>query len=252
MTKTETKPKTATGVQTKVWHVVISGSYRKAKKDIVDYSEIEGMIPLVDEEIAVQMARKRYALMWIPASGNYPDRLESVREVHIDSMKPALMKGKFSYVGKNIGDMTWEELQDFAVANDLRTVPLYKKGSIRNAQNIAYAAYAKDVLQWKPKGNTEIEKAAWRLLTNHQELGFNIAKNPKITATDTMRVDSSQKINNDEMIELEQKSAKGSIKSTLTLPELQAIASSKNIPYEESDDASTLYNRIYGGEMSAA
>lgn len=251
MTQTNTKAK-APSVQTKVWAVTISGSYRKAKKDVVDYSDISGFIPLVDEEIAVQMARKRYAAMWVVTSGEYKDRLESIREVHIDEMKPVLMKGKFSYVGKNIIDMNWEELQDFAVANDLRTVPLYKKGSIRNAQNIAYAAYAKDVLGWKPKGNTELEKEKWKLLCDSKTLNFNIVKNPPIIATDTMRADNSQKISNDEMIEMEQKSARGSIKSTLTLSELQAIASSKNIPYEDGVDAETLYNLIYGGEMSAA
>lgn len=237
--------------------VRISGSYRKAGREVVDYMDIEGIIPKVDIELAEQAVRKRYATMWIKNDPKrFPERLETIREVHIDVMED-IEVDQFSFVGKNIMQMSAEEIQDMAVANDLKMIPLFKKTSLRQAQNVAYAQYALNVLKLQP-GRDDPEHPgaamkAYELLTNYKVEGFNIAKNPAITVGGEIRRDKTGRLSNEEMINLEQKSTstKGP-KNTLTLDDLFAIAAEKNITHAPNIGFDTLYARLFNANTGEA
>lgn len=169
--------------------VTISGSYRTADKDIVDYNA-SGIVPFIgNEEILIMHVRRRYAAMWIAASAKYKERVVSVRECYIDKIEE--VDADLSFVGKDIIDMSQEELQDLAAVKDLRAVPTYKKTSTRQMQNVAYAAYARAVL-----GRNTDEKVE----------GFNIAKLPPIIANDpSWQQDTTKKYTNEEILTDEQR-----------------------------------------------
>jgi hypothetical protein len=174
----------------KALRVTISGSYRTADKDIIDYN-VSGVIPFIgNEDILIMHIRRRYAAMWIAASNKYKDRVLSIRECYIDKIE--LIEAEFSFVGKDIIEMTQEELQDLASVKDLRSIPLYKKTSTRQMQNVAYASYAKSVL-----GQQIDEK----------EEAFNIAKLPPIIVKDpSWQQDKTKKHTNEEILASEQES----------------------------------------------
>lgn len=240
--KTEKKPEVKGTV--KAWAITISGSYRNADKEAIDFGGLNGFIPFIDEEIAVQQIRKRYAAMWIILSGKYKERLQSVREVFIDKMEVVEITKGFTYIGKNITDMTYEELQDMATANHLQEIPLYKKTSLRQSQNVAYAAFASKILKLQPKSQSKDDVRAWKLLTDYRTDGFNAMKNPPIIVGGKTHRDYSQKISNEEVIEQEMKSA-ANPKTTLTMEELQEIARQKKIDVPDGIAFNDLYNLLY-------
>lgn len=172
----------------KALKVTISGSYRTADKDIVDF-HTSGIMPYVgDEELINMHVRRRYAAMWISASEKYKDRVVTVRECFIDRIEE--VDADLTFVGKDIIDMTQEEIQDLAAAKDLRGVPLYKKSSTRQMQNVAYAEYSEKVL------GKEMD---------HRTDGFNIAKLPPIIVQDpSWMKDASVKQNNEDILAAEQ------------------------------------------------
>lgn len=187
----------------KAYKVSISGTYRAADREYIDYDKIEGYIPFTDYDHAEAMVRKRYALMWITKDERYKKRVQTVREVYIDSIEE--VEAEFSFVGKNILDLNYEELQDLATAKDLRAVPLYKKGGIRQAQTVAYAHYSEKVL------GVEVD---------YKEVGFNIAKEPPIFADAGAERHVIAPLTNEQVIDMEQKStnAKDGVKKTISRP----------------------------------
>ena len=104
------------------YKVTLSGTYRNGANESVDFQEVTGFIPLVDEDMAQAMCVKRYAKVFITQDKRYKDRVTRTRSVYVDSMEPCYHE--FSYVGKDIKQMTYEELQDLATAKDLRSIPL--------------------------------------------------------------------------------------------------------------------------------
>lgn len=237
--KTKTEPK-----KSKVWEVKISGSYRGRDKKYHDFVGIEGVLPYVPEEFMLQLVRKRYAIMWLAKELKDSGNIKSIREVWIDSQKKG--EAVLTYIGKNIAEMTPEELQDVATACDLRVIPVYRSTSLRPMQNIAYAAYAKNVLHLKPKGTSEKAKLDYRLLTDHRADGFNLMKNPAIIVGGAMRRDDSKKVTNDEYLDMEETITKGNPKTTLTMDELKMLADQKNISYDETTSFDELFEELYG------
>mgnify|MGYP003385335116 CR=1 FL=1 len=223
----------------KALKITISGSYRTADHKVVDYQAVSGIIPFCDEDVAFMHIKSRYAPIWITTDGRYQkDRVYSVRETYVDSIEE--IEHEFSYVGKDIKLMTAEELQDLATAKDLREIPLWRKGSVRHAQNIAYAQYSKLVLGKK---------------IDHRKEGFNVAKLPPIIVGAEIRKDTTRKMTNDEYLsraetnnvsdsdefeddELEDETA-------LTLPELKEIAKRKGITFHPTIGRDALYKRVY-------
>ena len=127
--------------------VTISGSYRSANRQIESFDGVVGLMPNLAEDKATQMAIKRYARIWVSQEKNKDGEpkykhIANIRQVFVDSIEDneENPKAVLSYVGKNIMEMNFEELQDLAAANDLNGVPLYKTGSLVTARRIAFSA----------------------------------------------------------------------------------------------------------------
>lgn len=211
----------------KALKVTISGSYRGEQDKIIDFSNVTGVIPFQEEEVATQHIRKRYARMWIMGNEKFKERMKSVRECYIDDMQET--ESDFTFVGKDIRAMTQEELQDLATAKDLKQIPLYKKTSEREMRNAAYATYSEHVLK-EP--------------VNHKEVGFNLMKQPPIIVNDSAwRKDTTKKLTNDEVLTQEATIGK---KTSMSRAELEAIAKQQNITYHPNISDTNLYARIYG------
>lgn len=236
----------------------ISGSFKAGDNQIESYDKVTGIIPGLDDDKAQQMVIKRYARIWIgQAMRQNKDgteeprykRVQRVREVFIDSVEEAEdLAGKhLSYVGKNVMDMSFEELQDLAAANDLSAVPLYKTGSLTNARRIAFAEYASKVLGWEePNAQGITGPIDWR------KEGFNPSKYEAIIADGEIRRSGAAPADIEETIDREALVLKGKMKpaeaaapSRLTLNQLKEIAKAKNIAFNANIGYDALHKKIY-------
>lgn len=200
----------------KAYKVTVSGSYRTVDNDYIDYSGLTGFIPFNEQWKVEQAAIKRYAYMWLVDSGKFPKKAKSMREVYIDDMVET--EHDFTFVGKNIIDLNFQELQDLAVCKDLTAIPTYKKTSLREAHNAAYEEYANKVL-----GRTVDRKAE----------GFNVTKQPPIKVSeewvDNTLPDVPPPTNGSEY----------------SLSELKKIAKDRKIPYGPNTGYDTLYKKLF-------
>jgi len=244
----------------KMLKVTISGSYRTASKEIVDFEGVTGLIPFVDEEHAKFHVRSRYALPWVKSAvyttgekkGEkiYKERIEDMRQVFIDTIEE--VEGIPSYIGKNIKELTFEEYQDLATAKDLRRIPLPKEISgvdLREMRSMAYMDYASTVLGMDDSPKLD-EK---RPLPVEQRInpgiaGYNFAKLPDIVLEGGVRVDTRKKVTNEELLELEANTTNLTEKpgSNLTLEDLKTLAKQKNIPFHPNIKFDALYEKLYG------
>lgn len=223
----------------KALQVTISGSYRTATKEVVDFDDLTGIVPYVDEDVAIMHVRRRYAIMWITGlkdeAGDkvYPKRVDSMRQVFIDDIKEVDVE-QFSYVGKDIKELSFPELQDLATAKDLRLIPLPKETSgisLREMRVRAYADYSEKV-----KGAP----------IDYKSNEFNYAKLPSMIVDGDVRVDMSEKISNEEIISSEQKSpSTDDPRSRFTLDELKQLAQQKGIRGYQNMKFETLYKKLY-------
>lgn len=245
----------------KLLEVTISGSY-KGTKETFDFDNVKGIIPVVAEDLATMHVQGRYAAPWIKAakkkdgSPMYPERIEHMRQVFVDSIKE-IEADELSYIGKDIKEMSYEELQDLATAKDLRRIPLPKElsgASIREMRQQAYWEYGAQVLGMddNQKLNEKRPIAVERRINPMTE-GYNFAKLPPMIVSDGVaRRDMTQKVTNEDMIEIEQNAKKLSEtpKSQLTLDDLKGIAKQKSIAHSPNIGFDALYAKIFGGEVS--
>lgn len=219
----------------KMLEFTISGSYKTAQKDIIDFENVKGIVPMQDEDIASMHMQRRFAARWIKEAKGvdgkplYPERIQRVREIHVDDVKQTT--GKLSFVGKNIKELSFEELQDLALAKDLREVPLYKVSDLRNTRLMAYVNYVEKV----QKGG--------RL--KYQDEGFNFSKLPPIILTADIRREDEGKVTNDDIIDAEMKST-AEPKTTLTRKDMESIAEQRKIAFHPNISDAKLYERLYG------
>lgn len=215
------------GNKIKAYKVTISGTYTNSKKEIVDFQDVVGVVPFCDYDHAEAMVRKRYALMWLMNDKRYPERVNRVREVFIDAMTET--EAEFSFDGKDIKEMTYEELQDLATAKDLRAVPLYKKGGLQVARGMAYAEYSTKVL------GIEVDP---------KKEGFNVAKLSPLKVDASSERSIQKQLTNDEIIAMEQKE-KTTGKPQFSREELEKLAKDKNIPFDPRISDDKLYAKIF-------
>lgn len=221
----------------------ISGCYYDSKKETIDFEDVVGKIPMCDEEqgLGSMHVRRRFAQKWIKAAldkngdPKYPVRIEKLRQVFIDDIKETT--GTLSFVGKDIKALSIDEMQELAVAKDLRFVPLPGAGlSKRDMLIRTYVAYSEKVLLKKIK---------------FQEEEFNFAKLPQIILDSTGRTDKEGKITNEEMIAREQENtttdlnSKDNPKDRFSLVELKSLADSKNISYPSNIGFDDLYSYLF-------
>lgn len=252
----------------KLYKATISGSFKASDGDIESYDRVTGYIPAIDDDKAQQMIIKRYARIWIgqvnkkDSNGKEIDepkykRVQRVREVFIDSIDDADGKS-LSYVGKDIMEMNFEELQDLAAAKDLIAIPLYKTGSLVNARRIAFCEYANKIHGWtEPVLNPKTKKMEQKPLDWRRQ-GFNPSKFPQIVVDGTLRRDGFEPDDVESSIETEALLMKHgnaapptSGDSRLTIEQLKTIAKAKNIPFNASIGYDTLYKKIYGDTKAA-
>jgi len=223
----------------KALKVTISGSYKTSQGEIVDFEDVSGVIPFVDEAHAMQVMRRRYAATWISGMRTkddkkvYPERIDSVRQVFLDDIVET--EHNFSYVGKDIREMSFDEIQDLGTAKDLREAPLPKNVSgmsLREAREKTYLAYSKVIL---------------RNPINHHLEGYNFAKLPKIIVDGDIREETSGKITNDDIIAQEQKISQGTTKTALSMDDLKKIAADRGIEVHHRTGFDTLHAQIFGG-----
>lgn len=229
--------------------VTISGTYYNSKKEKVDFDKIVGHIPLVSEEHAAMHVRGRYAVRWIKEAKDkkgellYPERIDRLHQCFIDNIRE--VEGKeFSFVGKDIKEMSQDELQDLATAKDIRAVPLPASGfSKRNMLELAYAGYCKSVLK-RP------------LKPAPHEAGFNFSKLPALVVDGSVRVDNTKKLSNDEVIEGAQRPQKGELntkptpETAFSREELCQLADEAEIEYDENTSHADLYKAVFGGKAA--
>lgn len=227
----------------KALKVTISGSYRNSKREVFDFENVTGIIPAVEEDLAAMHVRGRYALPWVkgatdPKTGEklYPERIEDMRQVFIDNVEE--VDADLSFLGKDIKEMSFEELQDLATYKDLRTIPLPKElsgVSLREMRVAAYAAYSDAFF------GTDLAK-------EKDQAGFNYAALPALVVEGASRRDPTVKLTNEEVLAQEEKKMDiGSTpKSNMTIDELRKIAKSKNIAFTQNTSFDDLYNKIYG------
>lgn len=218
-----------TAKQVKAYNVTVSGTYKNSKGEIVDFKDLKGKVPMCSSpELAEGLIRKRYAPMWLMDSPKYPDRATRVREVFIDKMEE-IESPEFSYVGKNILELDYHELQDLATAKDLRAIPLYKSGGLRQAVGIAYAEYSTKVLGRK---------------VNHRDAGFNVAKLPPIVVDAGVEKNTPRTLSNDEVLAQEGENQIMN-DSRLSRAELEQLAKEKNISFNKAITDEALHAKIF-------
>ena len=253
-------------LESKTLKVVISGSFKATDGEIESYDKVTAIIPRLSTEPAEgerlskaeQMIIKRYAPIWIARTQKKgPDgkeldenkykRVQKVRQVFIDSIddNDDQPDAVLSYVGKNIMEMNFEELQDLAAAKDLSAVPLYKVNSLQHARRVAWSEYAVKVL------GLAGEEYQWKNST------FNPSKHEPITADGTIRLHGEKAMSIEAGIDMELLKAKQGkdkpsanvtdpSRSRLTLDQLRAIADDKKISYNKAIGFDALYKKIYG------
>lgn len=213
----------------KAWEVTISGDYFLADKDIIDYDGVKGIIPYCSESVIRGNLMYRYAARWIVAAGMkkpyklrtcYPDYKETTAD--------------FSFVGKDIKEMTYEELQDLAVYKDLRSIPLFKLSSLRETRQQAYLQYCSDVL------DKRVEYVHMDRIYTPRDEGFNYDKLPPLVVDGENVINSSFIVREDSNIVMERM---GNNKPA-TLADLKRIAQTKGIATKNMN-YDQLYSRVY-------
>jgi len=217
----------------------ISGSYYNSRKERIDFENVVGRIPMCNEEEGVgsMHVRGRFWKKWVKEAKNedgsprYPQSIFKKHTIHIDDVQEVF--DTLPFVGKDLKSLTMDEMQHLAVAKDLRFIPKPDSGlDLRTTRARAYAAYSEKVLRKKININDE---------------KFNFAKLPSIIISDgSTRHEESQKITNDEMIEMEQENA-STDKREFTLDELKKLADEKNIQYPDDVEYKDLYSVLFSG-----
>jgi len=212
----------------------ISGTYLNSKKERMDYESIEGIIPFVDEGLAHQALKNRYASLWLEKKlGSRPVK---VREVYLDYCKEVEGE-KLSFIGKNIKDMDYKELQDLAVYCGLKT-PLYKQESLRNSRVKAIKEYMM-VVTGIPK-----EKALKVIDLPYDNLPNMIVKEKKEVEVEVKTETQSL---NEELAEYGVEIVEEDERQEYTMETLKDLAKAKGVKHNPNIGYDKLYKRVFEG-----
>lgn len=214
----------------KLLKAVISGSYRTTDNEVVDFDDLSGAIPHTHEDVAIMHLQGRYAVQWIrqakktDGSALYPLRVESIRQVFVDSLTEA--EGDLTYVGKDIREMSQPELQDLATAKDLRSIPLpveLSGASLREMRAAAYRAYAE--------------------LDENEVNTDNLSRLPPLVVDAAVRRDSRRTESLDDVLSREVET-RPIDEPEMSLADLKAEARRRGIPFHPNIGADTLKAKL--------
>jgi len=208
----------------KALKLTFSGDYKATNGDIFGYDGVEVVIPFQEVDIATLHARARHLPMKLnqmaaKKGGELALKaIKNVRNSYVDSVEE--VEHEFSFEGKDIRTLTFEEIQDVAVMFDLREVPLYKIGGLRHQLNSLYGIYS-----------TKIEHKP----VNHKEEYFSVNDMPPIFVGKAHKVQREVKPTfTEEAPEVQ----------TDSLEALKRIADSKGVKYHHKAGYDTILEAI--------
>lgn len=209
-----------------MFKVTISGDYRTSggvHGDIVDFDGVTGIMPECDEAWVQSHVMNRFVGIWLKADKRYPARFNSLRSVYVDGIER--IKGTPSCIGKNIKELSWEELQELAVAKHLLRIPLIQATDIRTARETAYLEYSEKILGKK-------------INVNNPE--YSYAKLPALVVSSDGIADDEPTQTNEEAIAQAQEENK-----EFTLDELRKLAKDKGIEFHPRTGYAKLYSMVF-------
>ena len=130
--------------------VEVSGSFKTqpgTDKDRKSFSGLKIVMPNCPSEYYTAHALRYFPLAIREDKKLKEINFEGVIKLFIDSVKE--VDGEPSCVGKDVKEMTWEELQSMACVLKLREIPLYQSMNIRTAREKAYETYMKVIKKKK-------------------------------------------------------------------------------------------------------
>ena len=135
----------------KALKITLSGNYIATDDIEYDFTNIVGIVPHQDTDVAMLHIRARQLPIWLEKEikGDRKDNIsvkgvERIRTAEDDEVEE--IEHNFSFEGKDIRTLTKEEIQDVALMFDLREVPLYKT-NIKTQLNTLYGIYSTQVLK---------------------------------------------------------------------------------------------------------
>lgn len=119
--------------------VTISGYYL-SNGSKVDYNNVDVQMPECDEGyILSEVINRMIPQKFSDAKQSY----SAPGKCYID--KVTKTKSKPSFNGKNIKELGWVEIEDLAIAYNLRSVPLFRSSSLVDARIKAYQEFCNKV-----------------------------------------------------------------------------------------------------------
>jgi hypothetical protein len=219
----------------KALEVTISGSYKTegSPRETIDFFDFKKTIPFVPEEKAMQQIRARYARMWIIKSDKFKKRPRVGRpSVYIDDMKE-IENYKFGFEGKDIREMSIEDIQDLACAYDLNRIPLYQEADLRRMRTVAYVEYNNKILK---NGELDEKEQGFNVLHYDPIIVKEAAKIEPKETWETLIPDEDGKLENDDPAPKSQ---------DVDIDTLKKIADKLEIKYNPKVPHDVLYNKIY-------
>lgn len=115
-------------------NIKISGYYKSGKENI-DFNTEISMPECANGKVLSNVQNRVMHRVFKDASKPYSSAGKCwVDDVKKDDREP-------SFVGKNLKELNWDEVQELAIAYDLTKVPLYRTCSLREARVSAYKEY---------------------------------------------------------------------------------------------------------------
>ena len=203
-----------------MFKVTVSGDYRTSggkEGNIVDFEGVVGIMPecgdqkdpMDNEDIVRSHVVARYLGAWIKADKRFTARYADNRTTNIDKIER--VPGTPSFIGKDIKTLSWEELQDLAVAKNLLRIPVAHAVDLRSARETAYVQYSRLIL------SKEIN-------VNNEEYSF--IKLPELIVSGDSIAQPEETISNEDVLGQEQEGS-----GTFTIEELREMAKDKGIKF---------------------
>jgi hypothetical protein len=128
--------------------VTCSGNFRtnpSTDRNSHDFTNVIVVIPDCPDEFVIQHTMRMFPIAKLSNKSLEGKSYHGLIKIYVDAVED--VEGQPDCCGKNIKDMTWEELQSLACMLNIREIPLYRQGSLRAAQEKAYEMYQGKILK---------------------------------------------------------------------------------------------------------
>lgn len=141
--------------------VYVSGAFRN-NGEMVDFTDVKLVMPECEEEMIKSNAINRCFAR--QGEKVFKKRIDSIHSLYVDKVK-SNDKAIPTCAGKQIKELDWDELQDFAIMYNLRGVPLFRATDLRTARIKAAREYAEKILGEK---HEKEENYNWAIATENK------------------------------------------------------------------------------------